>query len=95
MVQVVDFGEGGPVRCSRCKGYINPFMRFVDQGRKFTCNFCGKCFCFQLMQATQSEVIAGQLQLYVSSYIIIEYSELESLTGIFFHSPSWFKRSIL
>ncbi|KAJ4872629.1 Protein transport protein Sec24-like [Raphanus sativus] len=40
-IQVVDFGEAGPVRCSRCKGYINPFMRFVDQGRKFTCNFCG------------------------------------------------------
>ena len=40
------------------------------------------------MQATQSEVIAGELQLYVSSYIIIEYSELESLTGIFFiHRP--------
>ncbi|KAL8153605.1 hypothetical protein V2J09_011365 [Rumex salicifolius] len=40
-IQVVDFGEGGPVRCSRCKGYINPFMRFIDQGRKFICNFCG------------------------------------------------------
>ncbi|MBA0566169.1 hypothetical protein Golob_011012, partial [Gossypium lobatum] len=32
-VQVVDFGESGPVRCSRCKGYINPFMKFIDQGR--------------------------------------------------------------
>ncbi|KAJ8760665.1 hypothetical protein K2173_017643 [Erythroxylum novogranatense] len=40
-IQVVDFGEGGPVRCSRCKGYINPFMKFVDQGRRFICNFCG------------------------------------------------------
>ncbi|EOA15938.1 hypothetical protein CARUB_v10004032mg [Capsella rubella] len=40
-IQVVDFGEGGPVRCSRCKGYINPFMKFIDQGRKFICNFCG------------------------------------------------------
>ncbi|CAH2077179.1 unnamed protein product [Thlaspi arvense] len=40
-IQVVDFGEGGPVRCSRCKGYINPFMKFIDQGRKFVCNFCG------------------------------------------------------
>ncbi len=20
---------------------MNPFMRFVDQGRKFNCNFCG------------------------------------------------------
>ncbi|CAK7340908.1 unnamed protein product [Dovyalis caffra] len=34
-VQVVDFGDSGPVRCSRCKGYINPFMKFIDQGRRF------------------------------------------------------------
>ncbi|KAM3373711.1 hypothetical protein P3S68_012425 [Capsicum galapagoense] len=40
-LQVVDFGESGPVRCSRCKGYINPFMKFIDQGRRFICNFCG------------------------------------------------------
>ncbi|XP_076918795.1 protein transport protein SEC24 C-like [Bidens hawaiensis] len=40
-IQIVDFGESGPVRCSRCKGYINPFMKFVDQGRRFICNFCG------------------------------------------------------
>ncbi|PRQ36896.1 putative von Willebrand factor, type A, Zinc finger, Sec23/Sec24-type, sec23/Sec24, trunk [Rosa chinensis] len=40
-IQIVDFGESGPVRCSRCKGYINPFMRFIDQGRQFICNLCG------------------------------------------------------
>lgn len=40
-IQVVDFGESGPLRCSRCKGYVNPFMRFVDQGRRFICNLCG------------------------------------------------------
>ncbi|KAG1331481.1 Protein transport protein Sec24-like [Cocos nucifera] len=40
-IQVVDFGESGPLRCSRCKGYMNPFMRFVDQGRQFICNLCG------------------------------------------------------
>ncbi|KNA05597.1 hypothetical protein SOVF_188880 [Spinacia oleracea] len=40
-IQVVDFGEGGPVRCSRCKAYINPFVKFIDQGRRFICNFCG------------------------------------------------------
>ncbi|XP_058102965.1 protein transport protein SEC24 C-like [Magnolia sinica] len=40
-IQVVDFGEGGPVRCSRCKGYINPFMKFIDQGKRFICNLCG------------------------------------------------------
>ncbi|XP_019239290.1 PREDICTED: protein transport protein Sec24-like At4g32640 [Nicotiana attenuata] len=38
---VVDFGESGPVRCSRCKGYINPFVKFIDQGRRFICNLCG------------------------------------------------------
>ena len=41
MVQVVDFGEGGPLRCGRCKAYINPFMRFVDGGRRLQCNMCG------------------------------------------------------
>ncbi|XP_015887569.3 protein transport protein SEC24 C [Ziziphus jujuba] len=40
-IHVVDFGESGPVRCSRCKGYINPFMKFIDQGRRFICNLCG------------------------------------------------------
>ncbi|KAF8404084.1 hypothetical protein HHK36_008961 [Tetracentron sinense] len=39
---IVDFGENGPVRCSRCKGYINPFMKFIDQGRRFICNLCGQ-----------------------------------------------------
>lgn len=41
-IQVVDFGESGPVRCLKCKGYINPFMKFIDQGRHFKCNFCGQ-----------------------------------------------------
>ncbi|KAI3709655.1 hypothetical protein L2E82_39421 [Cichorium intybus] len=40
-IQIVDFGESGPVRCSRCKCYINPFMKFIDQGRRFICNLCG------------------------------------------------------
>ncbi|XP_042386495.1 protein transport protein Sec24-like At4g32640 [Zingiber officinale] len=40
-IQVVDFGESGPIRCSRCKSYINAFMRFTDHGQKFICNLCG------------------------------------------------------
>ncbi|KAK5666067.1 COPII coat Sec23p-Sfb3p heterodimer component [Batrachochytrium dendrobatidis] len=39
-VPLVDFGINGPVRCSRCKGYINPFFQFVHGGRKFVCNLC-------------------------------------------------------
>eukprot|EP00873_Tetraselmis_striata_P007892 jgi/Tetstr1/428156/TSEL_018207.t1 len=40
-LQVVDFGEDGPVRCSGCKAYMNPFMRWLEGGRRFQCNFCG------------------------------------------------------
>lgn len=40
-IQVVDFGESGLVRRSRCKAYVNPFMKFFDHGRRFICNLCG------------------------------------------------------
>lgn len=39
-IPVIDFGESGPVRCERCKAYVNPFMQFIEGGRKFTCNLC-------------------------------------------------------
>ncbi|OMH83270.1 Protein transport protein Sec24C [Zancudomyces culisetae] len=39
-VQVIDFGEEGPVRCLRCKAYINGYMKFIDGGKKFICNLC-------------------------------------------------------
>ena len=40
-LQVVDFGPSGPLRCQRCKAYVNPFMTFVNSGREVSCNFCG------------------------------------------------------
>lgn len=39
-VPVVDFGESGPLRCNRCRSYINLFVRFVRGGRQFECNIC-------------------------------------------------------
>lgn len=39
-IQVVDMGESGPVRCARCKAYMNPFMLWSSNGKSFTCNFC-------------------------------------------------------
>jgi protein transport protein SEC24 len=33
-IPVVDYGEMGPVRCSRCKAYINVFVTFSDNGAK-------------------------------------------------------------
>jgi len=40
-VPQVDFGEHGPVRCTRCQSYVNPFVTFVDNGKNFSCNMCG------------------------------------------------------
>ena len=33
--------EGGPPRCTSCRGYINPWVRWQDGGRKWACNLCG------------------------------------------------------
>ncbi|GLC37974.1 hypothetical protein PLESTF_000604900 [Pleodorina starrii] len=40
-IQIVDVQESGPVRCVRCKAYMNPWMRWTNSGRNFNCNFCG------------------------------------------------------
>jgi protein transport protein SEC24 len=39
-VPVVDFGEKGPLRCTRCRAYINVFVTFLRGGRTFECNIC-------------------------------------------------------
>ena len=38
---VIDLGGAGPIRCGRCRAYINPFFAFIDGGRSFQCNLCG------------------------------------------------------
>ncbi|XP_066549901.1 protein transport protein Sec24C isoform X1 [Amia ocellicauda] len=37
---VIDHGEGGPIRCNRCKAYMCPYMQFIEGGRRFQCSFC-------------------------------------------------------
>jgi len=32
----------GPIRCDRCGGYMNPFNKFVDEGRNYVCCLCSK-----------------------------------------------------
>lgn len=39
-IPVVNFGEIGPIRCKRCRAYINPFVTFTSNGTKYTCNIC-------------------------------------------------------
>lgn len=40
-IEVVDFGTTGIVRCKRCRTYINPFVTWADNGRRWRCNICG------------------------------------------------------
>lgn len=40
-VDVVNFGPSGVVRCRHCRTYINPFVQWVDNGRRWRCNLCG------------------------------------------------------
>lgn len=39
-IQVVEYPEG-PLRCPRCRAYVNPFFKFVESGQRFLCNICG------------------------------------------------------
>lgn len=39
-IQVVNHGEEGPIRCTRCRAYINPWCVFTHGGSKFECNVC-------------------------------------------------------
>ena len=40
-VPACSFGEGKPiVRCRECRAYVNPFVKFIDNGARWICNFC-------------------------------------------------------
>ena len=39
---VVNFGSVGVVRCDKCRAYINPFVQWLDNGRRWRCNICGR-----------------------------------------------------
>jgi len=34
-IDIVDFGQTGIVRCKKCRTYINPFVGWLDNGRRW------------------------------------------------------------
>jgi len=41
-VKVVQPGAAGIVRCKRCRTYINAFVTFLENGRRWRCNICSQ-----------------------------------------------------
>lgn len=39
-IPTAQFGGKPLVRCKDCRVYINPFVKFIDYGQKWICNFC-------------------------------------------------------
>ena len=39
-VQLVNAGNDGPLRCQRCRAYINCHVRFVSGGNQYVCSVC-------------------------------------------------------
>ena len=39
-VPTVNFNQKPIVRCQECRAYVNPFVKFIDNGRRWICNFC-------------------------------------------------------
>ena len=37
----MSYGTKPIVRCKDCRAYVNPFIRFIDGGQRWICNFCG------------------------------------------------------
>ncbi|KAL3849904.1 hypothetical protein ACJIZ3_011786 [Penstemon smallii] len=51
-VPVVNFATTGIIRCRRCRTYVNPYVTFTDNGRKWRCNICS------LLNDVQSDYFA-------------------------------------
>ena len=41
LIDVIDFGSTGIIRCKKCRTYINPYVGWLDNGRRWRCNICG------------------------------------------------------
>jgi protein transport protein SEC24 len=44
LVPLVDYGSNNIPRCKNqnCSAFLNPFIKFIENGEKWICNFCGQ-----------------------------------------------------
>ncbi|GMH85989.1 hypothetical protein TL16_g10401 [Triparma laevis f. inornata] len=41
-VAVINPSASGIIRCKRCRTYVNPFVAWLENGRRWRCNICGQ-----------------------------------------------------
>lgn len=39
-IPCANFNNKPIIRCKDCRAYINPFVKFIEHGQKWICNFC-------------------------------------------------------
>lgn len=39
-IPATSFGKNSIIRCGDCRAYVNPFVRFENNGKEWICNFC-------------------------------------------------------
>lgn len=89
-LRLMDYSPTGPVRCNRCKAYMNPFVQFVDGGRRFICNICsyssevpGEYFCHLDHQGLRLDTYERP-ELHLGSYEFVatkDYCKDQKLPG--------------
>lgn len=89
-LRIMDYNPTGPVRCNRCKAYMNPFVQFVDGGRRFLCNICtyssevpGEYFCHLDHQGLRLDTY-DRPELHLGSYEFVatkDYCKDQKLPG--------------
>ena len=61
-VPIVNFGDCHIIRCKRCRTYINPYVAFIDGGKRWKCNICyfyndGECPDHHFTQIPQKPLV--------------------------------------
>ncbi|GER24875.1 transport protein Sec24 [Striga asiatica] len=59
-VPTVNFATTGIIRCKRCRTYVNPYVTFVDGGRKWKCNICSSLNDGTVFLTAADSVVPGE-----------------------------------